>query len=197
LTISPGTNLVADQFCQVDDGVMHANGTYALGVTMNDLYGLFYLDAWAANTDLSAIYEWNGNRFDGDTNGSGIGAPYWNGGGNLTMLPGASVLMYNPTGSAYPIWFTGLIRNQQIFSLQAGINYLSATAPLAGAVTNITGYNPPRGNGDIVELWNTSSNKFISHTNTSSGWSGGVPTLSVGQGFVLISANAYTWTNTW
>jgi outer membrane protein assembly factor BamB len=196
LMIAPGTNLVADQLCQVDDGVMHLNGTFALGMTMNDLNSLFDLSPWASSMGETAVFQWNGNGFNGDTNGDPGGPPTWPGGGNLTMLPGTSVFMFNPTGETYPIWFTGLVRNQQIFSLQTGTNYLSATAPIAGSITNITGYTPH--NGDVVKLWNTSTSNFVSHPYMSGSWgTNGVPMLGVGQGFVLVSTIANVWTNNW
>ncbi|HTA31186.1 MAG TPA: PQQ-binding-like beta-propeller repeat protein, partial [Candidatus Cybelea sp.] len=197
--LTPGTNLVANQLCQVDDGVLRAldgNPIPDLGLTMNDLNGLFLLYPWATNTGGSAIFEWNGSGFDGDTNINPGAAPFWQGGGNMIMSPGTSVIISNGLGVSYPIWFTGVVRNQQVFSLEAGTNYLSATAPIAGAITNITGYTAH--GGDIIRLWNTSSNAFVSHTNTSGAWSnGGLPLLSIGQGFVLVSTNAYTWTNNW
>jgi len=121
----------------------------------------------------------------------------------IVQLPGVATHMTlsltdpftNPT-NAFEIMFTGLVRNQQIFSLEAGTSYLSATAPMAGAITSITGYAPT--NGDTVKLWKTSTSNFVSYAYSSGSWgTNGVPMLSVGQGFVLISANARTWTNTW
>jgi hypothetical protein len=114
----------------------------------------------------------------------------------MTMTPGSSFIISNGLGVSYPIWFTGLVRNQQIFSLQAGTNYLSATAPIAGNITNITGYIPH--NGDVVKLWNTSTSNFVSHPYTSGSWgTNGVPALGIGQGFVLVSTTANVWTNNW
>ncbi len=202
LNIVSGTNLVADQLYQVDDGVMRASGPYALGMPMNTLNALFDLYPWATAMNETKIYQWNGETFDAETNKGGNGLPpswFTTGnisGGDMTILPGTSVVMYNPL-SAYTIWFTGLVRNQQVISLQPGTNYLSASAPISGNVTNITGYVSH--SGDIVKFWNTNSQSFVSHTNISGTWSNGGLTniVSVGQGFVLISTNSYTWTNTW
>ncbi|HEV7925756.1 MAG TPA: hypothetical protein VGR14_10385, partial [Verrucomicrobiae bacterium] len=196
LDIVSGTNLVADQLYQVDDGVMRAYGPFGFGLPMNTLNALFNLYPWATAMNETKIYTWNGVTFESDTDIGGPGVPpSWANGGDMTMLPGSSVLVYNPS-SAYTIWFTGLVRNQQVISLAKGTNYLSASAPIAGAVTSITGYTSH--SGDIIQFWNSSSNKFISHTNISGSWSnGGLPNLNIGEGFVLISTNAYTWTNTW
>ncbi len=75
-------------------------------------------------------------------------------------------------------------------------NYLSATIPVAGAITSITSYAPS--NGDTIQLWSTARNRFESYPYTSDSWGpNGVPMLNVGQGFVLISTDAHTWTNNW
>jgi hypothetical protein len=202
-TVARGTNLIANQLYQVDENVLNAEFSIAKAWPMNTLNALFVVsNAWGSAQAGTRIYKWNGHGFDGDTNGES-GNPFWIGGGDLTLLPGTGVLMNNVTGTAFTTTFVGLIREQQIFQipqatnhLSPTTNYLSATIPVAGPLTNITGYVPK--SGDIVQLWNTSSNKFISHTNTSGSWSnGGLPALTVGQGFVLITTNAYTWTNTW
>jgi hypothetical protein len=160
LILTPGTNLVADQLCQVDDGVMtlfDGNPIPDIGLTMNDLNGLFDVYPWATNMGQSSFFQWNGNGFDGDIDGNAGGQPSWAAGGNMTLLPGNSVIISNALGVSYPIWFTGLVRNQQIFSIEPGTNhlipttnYLSATIPVAGALTNITGYRPLA--GDIIQL---------------------------------------------
>lgn len=195
--IVSGTNLVADQLYQLDEGVMrYSGGPFGTGMPMNTLNALFNLDAWTTSMGGTQIFKWNGTGFDEDENGNPGGAPSWNNGGDMTMLPGGAVLMYNPS-SAYTIWFTGLVRNQQVISLAPGTSYLSASAPISGNITSITGYTSQ--SNDIVRFWNTNSQSFISHTNISGTWSNGglTNTLAAGQGFVLISTNSYTWTNTW
>jgi outer membrane protein assembly factor BamB len=200
LMIQRGTNLVANQLCQVDDSIMVYFA--ASGYPMNTLNTIFNLYLWATNMGSTDMYKWNGNGFDEQINYSSGGQPSWieavgsSQSGDMTMLPGTSVILYNPSSESYPIWFTGLVRNQQVFSLEKGTNYLSATAPIAGSITTITGYVPH--NGDVVKLWNTTTSNYVSHTYTSNSWgTNGVPMLSVGQGFVLVSSNAYVWTNTW
>jgi len=198
LNIETGTNIIADQLYQVDDGVMRANNQSGPGTPMNTLSGLFNLYPWAyTSLGDTEFFKWNGSGFDQDENYAGKGSfPEWLNYGDITILPGMPVIMNNQTGTSYKIWFTGLVRNQQIFSLQPGINYLSATVPIGGYPTNITGYTNHA--GDVIETWNTTSNAFIAHTNVSGTWSnGGLPYLAVGQGFVLISTNSYVWTNSW
>ncbi len=198
LTIQTGTNIIADQLYQVDDGVMRADNQSGLGTPMNTLSGLFNLYPWAyTSLGDTEFFKWNGSGFDQDVNYAGKGSfPEWLNYGDITILPGMPVIMNNQTGTSYKIWFMGLVRNQQIFSLQPGTNYLSATVPIGGYPTTITGYTSHA--GDVIETWNTTSHIFVAHTNVSGTWSnGGPPELAVGQGFVLISTNSYVWTNSW
>ena len=115
------------------------------------------------------------------------------------MLPGTSEFM-NTTNAPFSLWFNGLVREQQIFHVDPGTNeystnYFSATAPMAGYITNITGYVPQ--NDDTILLWSNDANDFVSYPYISNAWTSGVPYLSVGEGFVLITSNSHTWTNTW
>ena len=201
---------MADQLSQVDDNLMVAFASF--GYPMNTLNTLFDKYEWSSGmatpTGLTQIYKWNGNGFDEQIDENAQQLAGWfdeaegTPSGDMTMLPGTPVIMNNPTGEPYTIWFTGLVRPEQIFQIAASTNgspttnYLSATAPISGAISSITGYNPS--SGDIIQLWNSTSNKFVAHTNLSGSWSnGGLPALNVGEGFILISTNAYTWTNTW
>jgi Neuraminidase (sialidase) len=113
----------------------------------------------------------------------------------MALLPSSSVLVINGTGKSFTTSFVGVLREQQVVQIQTTNNYLSATLPVAGAITNITGYVPR--NGDTIQLWNGTN--YVSHTYSSKTWSNGVPELAVGQGFLLITTNTnnYTWTNTW
>jgi hypothetical protein len=113
----------------------------------------------------------------------------------MTLLPGSGVLVSNGTGHSFTASFKELVRNEQIFQISSQTNYLSATSPLAGAMTNVTGYRPL--NGGTVQLWSTNSQSYVSHTYSAGTWSSGVPILNVGQGFVLITTNMYIWTNSW
>jgi hypothetical protein len=197
--VSTNTNLVANPFYQIDDQVLNNADNAGTNTPMNSLNDLFIFSTapWGAAQSGTRVYKWSGSGFAGDTNLFAFGSASWLGRGDMTLLPGYSVIMNNTTGHAFTNTYMGLVRDQQIFHITSKTNYLSATIPMTGYLTNITGYNPPEGNGDIVQLWNTSSNKFISYTNTSSGWSSPIPMLSVGQGFVLITTNTPTWTNTW
>jgi len=201
MTIVPGTNLIADQLYQVDDNLVRVGPMNTLKALYCDPF-LPVSPPWRSENDGTQIMKWNGQGFDVfsfeyipeaqtgiwyDTNGMGNG--------DATLLPGIGVLMNNVTGAPFTNSFVGLIREQQVFQIQPGTNYLSATLPVAGAITNITGYVPR--NGDIIKLWNTNSQAFQSYTNGSSGWSPGSPVVGAGEGFVLITANTNTWTNTW
>jgi outer membrane protein assembly factor BamB len=194
LKIAPNTNLIANQLYQVDQTVV-GNGP------MNTLNALF-VDSWGSDETETQIMTWNGQGFDVFTFFSSPAGNFWldtnydGKGGDATLLPGIGVLMNNTTGAPFTNTFVGLVREQQVFEIQANTtNYLSATLPVAGAIINITGYVPH--NGDKIQLWNTTNQAFTNYNYISNTWSNGVPTLSVGEGFVLITTNAYTWTNTW
>jgi hypothetical protein len=161
---------------------------------MNTLDALF-LASWGHAQDPTQIFKWVGTNLESDIYFSYPG-PSWYNGGEMTLLPGSSVLVSNGTGKSFTGSFVGVLREQQVVQIQTESNYLSAMLPVAGAITNITGYVPR--NGDTIQLWNVTN--YVSHTYTSNNsWSNGVPVLAVGQGFVLITTNTnnYVWTNTW
>lgn len=66
-----------------------------------------------------------------------------------------------------------------------GTYYLSATFPVAGEITNITGYVPS--NEDMIVLWNTNTQSFDTNTFNSGVWTPSNPVVRVGEGFVLIA----------
>jgi hypothetical protein len=155
-------------------------------------------NAWGMAQSGTEIYKWNGTGFNGDTN---IGGDFieFNGGGEMTLLPGTGVLMSNATGTPFNIWFNGLIREEQLIQIQPGTNlfstnYLSASIPEAGYITNITGYVPH--SGDIIYLWNITNQDFVSYP-YSNMWTSGTPSVGIGEGFVLVTSNSYAWTNSW
>jgi hypothetical protein len=195
LTITPGTNLIANQLCQVDDSILNFTiGSGSGGAPMNTLEALF-LDSWGQTQGPTQIFKWSGTNLESDMY-LYVTAPYWLDGGEMTLLPGSSEIVSNGTGHSFTASFIGVLREQQVVQIQTKTNYLSAMLPVAGAITNITGYVP--NNGDIIQLWNGTN--YVSHTYYSSNtWSNGVPELAVGQGFVLITTNTnnFTWTNTW
>jgi hypothetical protein len=119
----------------------------------------------------------------------------------MTLLPGTGVLMNNTNTHSFTNTFVGLVRGEQIFQIQQATNhspttnYLSATVPAAGPITTVTAYVPH--NGDMIKLWSTTSSNYVSYPYNSGSWTDGTPELGVGQGFLLITTNAYKWTNTW
>jgi outer membrane protein assembly factor BamB len=192
LTIAPGTNLIANQLCQVDDSILFDTG----GAPMNTLNALF-LESWGSTEAPTQIFKWSGTNLEDDTYNY-VNEPTWLNGGDMTLLPGSSVLVSNGTGKSFTTSFVGALRQEQVFQIQPGTSYLSATLPVAGPITNITGYVPR--NWDTIQLWSTNTKAYVSHTYYGSNtWSDGVPELAVGQGFLLITTNTnnYTWTNTW
>jgi outer membrane protein assembly factor BamB len=197
LTIVPGTNLIANQLCQVDDSILNFTIGTSEGAPMNTLDALF-LESWGHTQDPTQIFQWSGTNLESAAYNDQLG-PTWlpfPGGGDITLLPGSSVVVSNGTGKSFTASFVGVLRQEQVFQIQPGTSYLSATLPVAGPITNVTGYVPRK--WDTIQLWNVTN--YVSHTYYGSNtWSNGVPELAVGQGFVLITTNtnSYTWTNTW
>ena len=190
--IAPGTNLIADQLCQVDDGLSETPPN-----TLNALFNSgASFPAWQTTQSPTQIFKWNGSNFDaGAFNYININSFVPASSGDITMLPGSSVIVSNGTGSPFTNSFVGLMREQQIFQIRAGTNYLSATQPVSGSITNVTGYIPQI--GDVIKLWNTNSQAYVSYTNNSTGWVPSSPSVGVGEGYILITTDANAWTNTW
>jgi hypothetical protein len=200
-TIAPGTNLVADQLQQVDDNILFQEYLSDVTQPMNSLNSLFAIsNAWGSAQSGTRIYKWNGTGFNGDTN-AGPAEVSWVGVGDLTLLPGYSVLMNTTNTHSFTNTYVGLVRGEQIFQIQqttnhsATTNYLSASVPAAGPLTTVSSYVPH--NGDTIKLWSTTSSNYLSYPYNSNAWTDGAPDLAVGQGFLLITTNAETWTNTW
>ena len=197
LTITPGTNLIANQLCQVDDSILNFTVDEFEGAPMNTLAALF-LDSWGPTQYPTQVFKLNGTNVESAYYDDQSG-PQWlpfPSGGEITVLPGSSVVVSNGTSRSFTNSFVGVLRQEQVFQIQPGTSYLSATLPVAGPITNVTGYVPRK--WDTIQLWNVTN--YVSHTYYGSNtWSNGVPELAVGQGFVLITTNtnSYTWTNTW
>lgn len=192
LTYAQGTNLIADQLYDAQNFQFFSPAPMN---TPNELFGAL------AITNLG-ILKWNGAGFDVTTNAPfGIGASEWIDSGNddldfhSTLLPGSSALFVNGSAAAFTFPFVGLIRTQQVYQIQAGTNFLAAPLPVAGNVTNITGYASHT--GDIVQLWDTNRQVFKSFTNSGGTWSPSNPAVRIGEGFVLVTTSASRWTNTW
>jgi len=200
--VAPGTNLLADQLYQVDDTILHTQYEGGIAILpMNSLVSLFAVShPWGTAESGTIIYQWNGDGFTAAMN-SGYFEPDWPANADMTLVPGNSFLMVNTNSSAFTNLFLGLVRGEQIFHVgpatngSPSTNYLSATVPAAGYITNVTDYRPH--NGDTIKLWNTASNAYVSYPYLGTNWTQGVPELGVGQGFLLITTNAESWTNLW
>jgi len=192
MTTGPGTNLIANQFCQVEDSLA--------GVPMNILNSVF--SEFDFTDEGAGVLKWNGTNFDAFEFmliGGIFRLDWLDSDGNpdpdATLLPGEGVLFTNAPDISIPIAFIGSLREQQVFQTQPGTNYLSATVPLSGSLTNVTGYVPH--NGDTIQLWFTNTSSFSNYTFSSSTWSPTNPAVKAGQGYILITTNAENWTNTW
>ncbi len=186
MAIPPGTNLIANQFSQISDNEHPQN-------TANWLIGFLQYDApsYPSLPDNTEIRNWNGHGFDVDT--------YydeqrdWLPNGDNTLLPGQAAFFVNRTSSTITVPFTGLVAQGTITkAISPGTNFVSSILPQAGRIHSDLGYNP--NNGDQVLLWNGASYSNHTYSASTQTWSGGEPTIAVGQGFLLVASNANLWT---
>ena len=177
LTLPPGTNLIANQFYQVNDADYPQNTANWL----LDFVGNNYLP------DGTEILKWNGQGFDTITYNPFLEG--WSPNGDITLLPGGAVFITNATELTIP--FAGLVlQGLSSNPISAGTNYVSSIVPRAGLITSNLQYNP--NNHDKVLLW-TGSNYSTNIYTTNSGWSGGEPIIGLGQGFVLVASQTNVW----
>jgi len=177
--ISNGISLIANPFYQVNDGQCPQN-------TAHGWSRFLYIGTLP---DLTTVAKWNGQGFDADTYDEVLEG--WFPDGDITMLPGQAIFITN-NGSAFTASFAGLMPSGWVTNaIVPGTNYVSSMIPAAGLLQTDLQYKP--NDGDTVGKWNGSS--FNYYTYTASGWSPGEPSLSVGEGFLLI--NHTSRTNLW
>jgi hypothetical protein len=77
--------------------------------------------------------------------------------------------------------------------LVAGLNLVASKVPQAGKLTADLGYTPA--DGDIVFQWDVAAQTYKQPNAFDFGaWTGGEPTIAVGEGFFLQKGAAGTWT---
>jgi len=177
LTNPPGTNLIANQFYQVNDGDYPQN-------TANGWLDFMGYNGFSL-PDGTEIMKWNGMGFNTITFYANI--PAWLPNGDSTLLPGEAAFITNAT--ELTISFGGLVfQGWSANPIVAGTNYVSSVVPRAGRIQSDLGYNP--NTNDQVRLWTGSS--FTNYT-YSNGWKPQEPVISVGQGFILVASQTNLW----
>jgi hypothetical protein len=181
-TIQPGTNLLANHFFQVNDGDSPQNA--AKGWT-----DLLLGSSLATPPDQTELSKWNGAGFDSAL--WSLAGRQWSPDGDLTLLPGQAFFAINPSNQPVTLPFVGLVAPDPVSNPVAPSgNFISSLLPKAGRIHTDLGFNP--NDGDKVLQWQT--NHYSTNTwSASSGWSGGEPSLRVGEGFLLLTLKTNTW----
>ena len=180
MTLPPGTNLIANPLYQINDHQYPQNTANGWLVFLNDnSYSL---------PDQSLIMNWNGLGFNVETFNPQL--PAWLPDGDNTLLPGGAEFFVNPTANAITMPFAGLIApGVSTKEISPGINFVSSMIPQAGRIHSDLGYNP--NTGDKVLLW--TGHSYSTNTYTGGGWTPSEPSISVGEGFVLVASQSNSW----
>jgi hypothetical protein len=164
-----------------------------LNTTNNTLAGLF----GGAGTGLpsgSSVLKWSPGASD-FTIYSKI--PFGSGwspaaGATATLNPGEGCLI-KISGSDYTNTFVGeVLQGSLTNSLLAGYQLIGNQVPDSGPV-NTLGFVPP--NGSSLLKWDTVAQDWTIYSKIpfGSGWSPSVPSIDVGEGFMVNANGAYNW----
>jgi len=174
LSLTNGFNLVANQ--------LDADGTG----TNNTIQGVF------SNTlpTGSIVYKFVAGAFVPYT----YGRAGWSGNASLNPGEGAFVSVPSPvTVTTVGTVLQGTTTN----GLSGAFTLVSAVAPLSGTVdsTGNGGLNYLPTTSDVLYTWDPVGQQFVPFTHGRAGWAPSDPSLAVGQGFFINSANT-SWVNT-
>jgi hypothetical protein len=108
---------------------------------------------------------------------------------NLTLVPGEGVFILAP--AAATVTFVGEVPAGNLSNpIPKGFSIRSSQVPQAGTVTAL-GYVPEE--GDQINVFDEATQKYVVHGFEFGEWSGGVPSLGVGEAAFFNSPNAKTW----
>jgi hypothetical protein len=153
----------------------------------------------------STVYAWetsSAGYTSANWTKSKSGALGWIGNTNgisAALNEGNGVFVQSPATNNLTLVGT-VLQGTNLISLVAGYNLVSSVAPISGDLVTNLGYAPAV--GDIVYVWNTSSqgyssDNYIKTKSGSAAWSSGAaPQITVAQAFFIQAAAAETWTNT-
>jgi len=133
----------------------------------------------------SAVFSWNGKGFNElDNVGSGIWV-----GDDFTLAPGLSVFVQVPADTS--ITLVGeVLTGQQSISLSKGFNFVASKVPQAGAIDSVLGFKAL--DNDAVFQWNGKSYTESDYID-GVGYVPSSPSLAVGEGVVISTSGANTW----
>lgn len=108
----------------------------------------------------------------------------------MTLNPGEGAIFFNP-GPASTLTFVGeVLQGTLTTPLPAGFQIISSQVPQAGLINTDLGM-PTGNNGDILYKGGT-----FTPINFLGGWTGGEPSLAVGEAVLRYSTTAQSWVRT-
>jgi hypothetical protein len=132
----------------------------------------------------------------------------WGAGGTNAIAPGTGFFLNNPN-QAFTNTFVGTVVTPAGGSVTnnagTGLQLLGSQTPYTDVVTNQSTINlgsPTLAGGSSLELWNSTTGKFILFTLQGNNWTrnpGSVvtnPPVAVGQGFFVNSGTPVSWVQT-
>lgn len=168
LNLKKGQNLVANPL----------SNTAADGNNVSAIFG---------GIDCSVL-RWNGTTFVSTDILAGVGVV---GGTDFALTPGEAVFVSVEADASVTTVGDALV-GTQVVSLTGGNNFVGSKIPIAGTATEL-GLTPP--DGSTVLTWNGST--YVAFDTLGDGvWPVAEPSFTVGQGFVVQSPSAFTWTKT-
>jgi len=112
---------------------------------------------------------------------------------NLSLVPGEGFFFRNPSVNIITNTFVGNVKQGTLTTpLSAGFTLVSSQVPQSGLVTTDLGL--PILNTETVFKFNNALNAYSGSTFFFGSWSGGEPTIGVGEGFFVKKVAASSWT---
>jgi hypothetical protein len=114
---------------------------------------------------------------------------------NLSLVPGEGFFFRNSSPSTITNTFVGNVKQGTLATpLAAGFTLVSSQVPQAGLVSTDLGL--PIANTETVFKFNNTLNQYDGSTFFFGSWSGGEPTIGVGEGFFVKKTASASWTRT-
>jgi hypothetical protein len=111
---------------------------------------------------------------------------------DLTLVPGEGVFILAPAVAT--VTFVGEVPAGNLSNpIPQGFSIRSSQVPQAGTVSAL-GYVAVE--GDQISIWDEATQKYATHGFEFGEWSGGEPSLGVGEAFFINSPAAKNWTRT-
>jgi len=163
-------------------------GFNLIGNTLDNKAGNKATAVLGDTPENTAVFSWNGKGFNElDNVGSGIWV-----GDDFTLAPGVAVFVQVPADAS--ITLVGeVLTGAQSISLSKGFNFVASKIPQAGKIDADLGFKAL--DNDAVFQWNGKSYVESDYVD-GVGYIPSSPSLAVGEGVVIATGAANTWSRT-